>query len=104
MIRRPPRSTLFPYTTLFRSPYHRGLQRLVRDLNRLYRRERALPELDADPAGFAWIDCADWEQSVVSFGRRARDAGEFVLVVCNFTPGPRQAYRVGLPWPGYYRE
>src|SRR5213593_3731120 len=47
--------------------YHRGLQRLVRDLNRLYGRERALHELDADPAGFAWIDCADWQQSVVSF-------------------------------------
>jgi 1,4-alpha-glucan branching enzyme len=85
-------------------PYHRGLQRLVRDLNRLYRRERALHELDADPAGFAWIDCADWEQSVVSFVRRARDAGDFVLVVCNLTPVPRHAYRVGVPRPGYYRE
>ena len=85
-------------------PYHRGLQRLVRDLNRLYRGERALHELDADPAGFAWIDCADWEQSVVSFVRRARDAGDFVLVVCNFTPVPRYAYRVGVQRPGYYRE
>jgi 1,4-alpha-glucan branching enzyme len=85
-------------------PYHRGLQRLVRDLNHCYRRERALHELDADPAGFAWIDCADWEQSVVSFVRRARDAGEFVVVVCNFTPVPRRAYRVGVPRLGYYRE
>ena len=85
-------------------PYHRGLQRLVRDLNGLYRRERALHELDADPAGFAWIDCADWEQSVVSFVRRARDAEDFVLVVCNFTPVPRHGYRVGVPRPGYYRE
>jgi 1,4-alpha-glucan branching enzyme len=85
-------------------PYHRGLQRLVRDLNHLYRRERALHELDADPAGFAWIDCADWEQSVVSFVRRARDAGDLVLVVCNFTPVLRHAYRVGVPRPGYYRE
>jgi 1,4-alpha-glucan branching enzyme len=85
-------------------PYHRGLQRLVRDLNRLYRGERALHELDADPAGFGWIDCADWEQSVLSFVRRARDAGDFVLVVCNFTPVPRVAYRVGVQRPGYYRE
>src|SRR2546428_64107 len=85
-------------------PYHRGLQRLGRDLNRLYRRERALYERDADPAGFAWVDCAGWEQSGVSFVRRARDAGDFVLVVCNFTPVPRHAYRVGVPWPGYYRE
>jgi 1,4-alpha-glucan branching enzyme len=85
-------------------PYHRGLQRLVRDLNWLYRRERALHQLDADPAGFAWIDCADWEQSVVSFLRRARDADDAVLVVCNFTPVPRHPYRVGVPWPGYYVE
>jgi 1,4-alpha-glucan branching enzyme len=85
-------------------PYHRGLQRLVRDLNHFYRRERALHELDADPTGFAWIDCADWEQSVVSFVRRARDAGDVVIVVCNFTPVPRYAYRVGVPRAGYYRE
>jgi 1,4-alpha-glucan branching enzyme len=85
-------------------PYHRGLQRLVRDLNRLYRREPALHQLDADPAGFAWIDCTDWEQSVVSFVRRARDADDFVLVVCSFTPVPRHGYRVGVPAPGYYQE
>jgi len=85
-------------------PYHRGVQALVRDLNALYRREPAFHQLDAEPAGFAWVDCADWEQSVVSFVRRARDAGDFVLVVCNFTPIPRHAYRVGAPAPGYYRE
>jgi 1,4-alpha-glucan branching enzyme len=85
-------------------PYHRGLQRLVRDLNALYRREPALYQLDTDPAGFAWIDCTDWEQSVISFVRRARDPEEFVLVVCNFTPVPRHAYRLGVPAPGYYRE
>ena len=89
---------------LEQGPYHRGLQRLVRDLNRLHRREPALHELDAEPAGFAWIDCADSAQSVLSFVRRARDAGDFVVVVCNFTPVPRYAYRVGVPAPGYYRE
>ena len=47
--------------------------------------------------------CADSEQSVVSFVRRARDADDFVLGVCNFTPVPRHAYRVGVPRPGYYR-
>jgi 1,4-alpha-glucan branching enzyme len=89
---------------LGQGPYHQGLQRLVRDLNRLHRGEPALHELDADPAGFAWIDCADWEQSVLSFLRRARRAGDAVVVVCNFTPVPRHGYRVGVPWPGYYRE
>jgi 1,4-alpha-glucan branching enzyme len=85
-------------------PYHRGVLSLVRDLNRLHRAEPALHELDAEPAGFAWMDCADAEQSVVSFVRRARDPGDFVLVVCNFTPVPRQDYRVGVPAPGHYRE
>jgi 1,4-alpha-glucan branching enzyme len=85
-------------------PYHRGVQSLVRDLNRLHRTEPALHELDFDPAGFAWIDCADWEQSVVSFVRRARDADDCVVVACNFTPVPRRAYRVGVPRPGFYRE
>jgi 1,4-alpha-glucan branching enzyme len=85
-------------------PYHRGLQRLVRDLNRLYRREAALHQTDCTPAGFQWIDCSDWEQSVVSFVRRAEDPAHFVLVICNFTPVPRAGYRVGTPAPGYYRE
>jgi 1,4-alpha-glucan branching enzyme len=85
-------------------PYHRGLQQLVRDLNGLYRRERALHELDCDPEGFSWIDCADWEQSVVSFVRRARDGADRVLVVGNFTPVPRRGYRVGVPAPGFYEE
>jgi 1,4-alpha-glucan branching enzyme len=85
-------------------PYHRGVQQLVRDLNRLHRSEPALHELDFEPAGFSWIDCSDWEQSVVSFIRRARDPQDFVIVVCNFTPVPRQPYRVGVPRPGGYRE
>jgi len=59
---------------------------------------------DAEPAGFAWIDCADSEQNVVSLVRRARDTGDFVVVVCNFTPVPRHGYRVGVPRAGYYRE
>ncbi len=85
-------------------PYHRGVQRLVRDLNRLHGSEPALHELDFDPAGFAWIDGSDWEQSVVSFVRRARNADDVVIVVCNFTPVARRGYRVGVPRPGFYRE
>ncbi|HEV8614974.1 MAG TPA: 1,4-alpha-glucan branching protein GlgB [Methylomirabilota bacterium] len=85
-------------------PFHRGVQRLVRDLNHLYRAEPALHEQDCDPAGFQWIDCCDAEQSVVSFLRRARDPDDFVLVACNFTPVPRHGYRVGVPRPGFYRE
>ena len=85
-------------------PYHRGLQRLVRDLNQLYRAEPALHQVDYDPAGFQWIDCSDWEQSVVSFVRRAKDPNELLLFACNFTPVPRVAYRVGAPRGGFWRE
>jgi 1,4-alpha-glucan branching enzyme len=85
-------------------PFHRGLQRLVRDLNQLYRREPALHELDADPAGFEWIDCSDSEQSVITFVRRARQPSDLVVVACNFTPVPRVGYRIGVPRAGLYRE
>ena len=85
-------------------PFHRGLQRLVRDLNHLYRREIALHQLDGEAAGFQWIDGSDSERSIVSFLRRGRSADELVLVVCNFTPVPRLGYRVGAPRGGFYRE
>ena len=89
---------------LDQGPYHRGLQALVRDLNRLYRTEPALHEVDFEPAGFEWMDCSDAEQSVVAFIRRARDPRNLLLVVCNFTPVPRHGYRVGVPVEGFYRE
>ena len=82
---------------------HSGLQRWVEDLNRFYRNEPTLYELDFDPAGFAWIDCNDAESSVLSFMRKSRD-GSSLLVVANFTPMPRQNYLVGVPQPGHWRE
>jgi 1,4-alpha-glucan branching enzyme len=89
---------------LVQYPLHRGLQRLVADLNRVYREEASLHELDVTPEGFSWIDCNDHDNSVVSFLRRARDPGNFTAFVLNFTPVPRQAYRVGVPAAGAYRE
>ncbi|MBI4183530.1 MAG: 1,4-alpha-glucan branching protein GlgB [Proteobacteria bacterium] len=89
---------------LLSDPLHAGVQRLVGDLNRLYRERRALHELDCESDGFRWIDCADVEQSVVSYLRLAREAGEFAVVVCNFTPVVRPGYRVGVPAPGRYAE
>jgi len=82
---------------------HRGLQRWVRDLNHLYRREPALHELDFDPAGFEWVDFRDAEKSIISFLRRGR-RGPPLLVVCNFTPVPRYGYRIGVPAGGFWRE
>jgi 1,4-alpha-glucan branching enzyme len=89
---------------LLDNDFHAGVQRAVRDLNHLYRRSPALYQADVDAAGFDWIDCADHEHSVIAFVRRARDANDFVVVVCNFTPVPRHDYRVGVPSPGHYRE
>jgi 1,4-alpha-glucan branching enzyme len=83
---------------------HQGLQRWVGDLNRLYRSERALYELDCDPLGFEWIDCSDWEESVVSFIRWSKFASYAVLAVFNFTPVPRHKYRVGVPRGGFWKE
>jgi len=85
-------------------PYHEALRRLVRDLNRLYRSEAALQQVDYEPEGFQWMDCSDWEASVVSFVRRAKEPRDFLLFVCNFTPIPRHRYDVGVPAPGFYRE
>jgi 1,4-alpha-glucan branching enzyme len=84
-------------------PAHKGVQRWVRDLNTCYRAEPALHELDCDPAGFAWIDGADAEQSALAFLRRDR-AGREIAVVCNFTPVPRHDYRLGVPRVGHWRE
>jgi 1,4-alpha-glucan branching enzyme len=83
---------------------HRGVQRWVKDLNRLHREERALHELDSDPEGFAWIDLSDWENSIISYLRKGRSPEDTVLVVCNFTPVPRSNYRIGVPAKGFWRE
>ncbi|MBI2314268.1 MAG: 1,4-alpha-glucan branching protein GlgB [Betaproteobacteria bacterium] len=83
--------------------WHRGMQTLLRDLNRLYRTLPALHELDFSQDGFAWIDCHDADQSVLSYLRRARD-GSFAVVALNFTPVPRHGYLIGVPDSGAYRE
>ncbi|MCG2634625.1 MAG: 1,4-alpha-glucan branching protein GlgB [Gammaproteobacteria bacterium] len=81
---------------------HQGLQRLVADLNRLYRTLPALHRLDFDHAGFDWIDCHDSDQSVLVYLRQA--GSEQAVVALNCTPVPRFDYRLGVPRPGGYRE
>ncbi len=85
-------------------PMHGGVQRLVRDLNHLYRATPALHQLDFVLAGFEWIDHAEAGQSVFAFIRRGLDDMRFVVVVCNFTPSPQATYRLGVPVGGLYRE
>ncbi len=85
--------------------FHKGLKDLVRDLNRLYATHAPLHELDFDGAGFEWIDLHDSEQSVVSFLRKGKtDPEDCRICVFNFTPVPRQGYRVGVPRAGTYIE
>jgi len=89
---------------LLESPLHSALARWVRDLNTLYRGQPALYELDFDAAGFAWVDCKDFQRSVVSFLRCGRKPDDQLLFVCNFTPVVRQNYRVGVPQEGFWKE
>jgi 1,4-alpha-glucan branching enzyme len=88
---------------LLEHDWHRGIQQMVRDLNRLHQDLSPMHELDFHAEGFQWIDCHDVEQSVLSFLRRDTQ-GNFVVILCNFTPVPRQHYRIGVPQPGTYRE
>ena len=85
-------------------PPHQGVQKWVRDLNHLYTSEPAMYELDFHPEGFEWVDYSDYEKSVVSFIRRAKDPDDFMIFIFNFTPVPRYDYRIGVPADGFYRE
>ena len=89
---------------LLQDPGHAALSRFVQALNACYHAEPALYECDFDSSGFRWIDCNDNENSVVSFVRFARDHRDFVVTLFNFTPIPREGYRIGVPEPGVYRE
>jgi len=89
---------------LLADPAHEGVRRLVRDLNFLYRNTPALYRFDCDPEGFQWIDVANAAESIISFVRRGREPHDIAVVVCNFTPVPRESYRIGVPRPGRYRE
>jgi 1,4-alpha-glucan branching enzyme len=89
---------------LLEDPGHAGVQALVRDLNRLYRDEPALWELDFDPAGFRWLEPNDAPTNVLAFARFSRDQERVLVCVCNFSPVPRPGYRVGLPRPGRWVE
>jgi 1,4-alpha-glucan branching enzyme len=83
---------------------HQGLQRWMTELNRAYRDEPALYELDFDPAGFSWIDANDADNSVLSYVRMGKSTADIILAVFNFTPVPREGYRIGVPDGGFWRE
>jgi 1,4-alpha-glucan branching enzyme len=89
---------------LLESPDHAGVQSLVRDLNALYKTEPALWKLDADPAGFYWLEGADAENNVIAFARQTAEGERTLVCVLNLSATPHEGYRVGLPGSGGWRE
>jgi 1,4-alpha-glucan branching enzyme len=83
---------------------HRQFRDYVKALNQLYLSQPALYEIDFNSDGFRWIDFRDVDNSIISFIRRAKDLDDCLTVVANFTPVPREGYRVGVPGPGFYHE
>ena len=83
---------------------HRGVKNLIGDLNRAMRSIPALYERDCEAAGFQWLVADDAENSVIAWLRRGDDPDRIAIVVSNFTPIPREGYRIGVPLPGFYRE
>jgi 1,4-alpha-glucan branching enzyme len=83
---------------------HAGIQALVRDLNRLYKAEPALWEVDADPSGFWWLEPNDADNNVIAFARQSRDGERVAVFVANMSPVPRASYRLGLPRACRWKE
>ena len=83
--------------------WHIGVQQLVKDLNKIYRENAPLFELDSDPQGFDWLVVDDAQNSVFAFERRS-SKGERIIVISNFTPVPRHDYRMGVNVAGQYHE
>ena len=89
---------------LLEYPGHQGVQHWLRDLNHLYRNEPALHEMDFNAKGFEWVDFHDSEASVLSFLRFGKDRRDVMLAAFNFTPVPREIYKVGVPEGGLWKE
>lgn len=85
-------------------PMHRGVQMWMEQLNRFYSSEPAMHVFDNDPSGFEWVDVNDNAMSTISLLRKSEHVEDTILMVCNFTPVPRNEYRVGVPFGGYWRE
>jgi 1,4-alpha-glucan branching enzyme len=89
---------------LLESPEHGGVQALVRELNRIYRSEPALWEVDFSHEGFRWLEANDAASNVLAFARLSLDGKRIVVCVCNLAPIPRYDYRIGMPRTGPWRE
>jgi len=97
-------NTELDWNLLREGPYHLGIQRVVEDLNALYREHPSIWEADYETSGFRWVDCSDHRQSVLSFLRFRSDGTDPILIILNLTPVLRTGYRIGLPLPGLWQE
>ncbi|HUS09557.1 MAG TPA: 1,4-alpha-glucan branching protein GlgB [Pyrinomonadaceae bacterium] len=88
---------------LLEEPLHKGLQDLIRDLNKVYQKKNALWEVDGEPEGFQWIDANNASENIVSFIRRSPSTGRELICVGNFAPVLRENHQLGLPRKGAYR-
>ncbi|MEB8328390.1 1,4-alpha-glucan branching protein GlgB [Flavobacteriaceae bacterium KMM 6897] len=84
--------------------FHSGVQQLVKDLNNIYKNYPALYEKQFSPEGFQWIDYGDHEHSVLTYTRKGHDKKNDLFIACNFTPVPRENYRIGVPKSGQFKE
>jgi len=89
---------------LLENPLHSKLQKMVSDLNLIYREERALHQYDEKHEGFEWIDDGDYQHNCISFMRKSDDPDETVYVLCNLADETRSSYTVGVPFQGEYVE
>jgi len=89
---------------LLEQPRHKNLQKMLSDLNHIYRSEHALYQFDEKHEGFEWIDDGDYQHNCISFIRKSDNADENVYVLCNFADTTREYYHVGVPYEGEYEE
>jgi len=86
------------------NPLNNGVQKLLKDLNELYKSEPALYENNFSQEGFEWIDNQDGANSVMSWMRKGKNAEDDLIFIGNFTPQVRTNYRIGVSKPGFYQE
>ena len=89
---------------LLKYDYHKGVQMWMRDLNKFYKKSKALYEKQFDAEGFAWIEYTDYQNSVITYIRKGESPEDLIVVACNFTPVTREGYRFGVPLSGQWEE
>jgi 1,4-alpha-glucan branching enzyme len=89
---------------LLETPVHKGVESLMKDLNKLYSKHPELCEADSEPDGFSWIEVDNAAENVIAFRRIAPSTGNEIICVCNFSPVVREGHRIGLPRKGSYKQ